>query len=330
MRLRLVVLQFPLLYCTGVLVGVSVYGVNFGLVGGWLYLVPLLLPPAVLPRLGPSALDRLRRSARLLAATGVLVGAAAYRPMHLGYWDERSLPQAAAVCAFGLISAVVGWLALAHLARHPGHTPAPLAAALVVIAAFFALSRWYPMITLLGAALCLAPAVALRWEDAEPPVPRARRRTLFLGALSFYLAAELGQAAWDTGVEASWGTLVAVALLTAAAVAVAWWCAGERLTAATGHPWFAAGAGAVALAVAAAASAVTAWRPAFVLDPSRHVLLGLALGGMIVAVLARTAVPGRAAAGVQGVWLAFVLGLAVSAVYSALARTCVGRATIVP
>ncbi len=317
MRLRLVVLQFPLLYCTGVLVGVSVYGVNFSLAGGWLYLIPLLVPPAVLPRLRPPALDLLRRSARPLAAVGVLLGAAAYRPMHLGFWDERSLAQAAAVCAFGVISSVVGWLALAHLAHHPARTPAPLAAALAAVAAVLALARWYPMITLLGAALCLAPAVALRWEDAEPPAREARRRTLFLGALSFYLAAELGEAAWDAGVDSAWGPLLAVALLTAAAAGLAWWFAAKRFAGVASHPWLAAGAGVAALAVAGTASALTAWRPALVLAPARHALLGLALGGLIVAVFARTAVPGAAAAGVQGVWLAFVLGLAVSAVYSA-------------
>jgi len=316
MRLRLAVLQFPLLYCFGVLVGMSVYGVNFSPAGGWLYLIPLLLPPAVLSRLSRGALDRMRRSARILAGSGALLGAVAYRPLHLGFWDERSLAQAVTVAAFGVVSAVVGWLALTQLAARPGHTPAPVAAALAVVAAFLALSSWYPMITLLGAALCLASATALRWEPVEVPARGGGPRAVFLGALSFYLAAELSQVAWDMGSDSSWGTLIAISFLTASALAVAWWFMAERLAAAS-HPWFTAGAGAVAVAVAGTASAVTAWRPAFVLHPARHVLLGLALGGLIVALLARTTVTASAAAGVQSVWLAFVLGLAVSAVYSA-------------
>jgi len=317
MRVRLAVLQFPLLYCVGVLAGLSVYSVDFGSVSGRLYLIPLLLGPALLPRLGPGALARLRRSARLLAGTGVLLGSVAYRPLHLGFWDERSLAQAIAVSAFGLISVVVGWLGLTQVAAQPEHTPAPVAGALAVVAAFFALSRWYPLITILGAALCLAPAVTLRWEPGEVPAARAGERTPFLSALAFYLAAELSQVVWDLGLDSSWGPMLALAFLTAAVLAMAWWLAASRHKVTLGRPWFAAGAGAVALVIAGAASALTAWQPAFVLHPARQVLFGLALGGLIVAVLARTIGTAHNAASAQNVWFSFTLGLAVSAVYSA-------------
>jgi hypothetical protein len=317
MRVRLAVLQFPLLYCVGVLAGLSVYGVDFGSVSGWLYLIPLLLGPALLPRLSPGVLARLRRFARLLAGTGVLLGGVAYRPLHLGFWDDRSLAQAVAVSAFGLISVVVGWLALTQIATKPGRTPPPLAGALAVVAAFLALSRWYPLITILGAALCLAPAVTLRWEAGEAPEPHRGRPTFFLGALAFYLAAEVSQVVWDLGLDSSWGPMLALTFLTAAALGATWWFAASRYRAAVGHPWFAALAGAAALVIAGAASVLTAWRPAFVLHPARQVLFGLAFGGLIVAVLARTTGNAHNAASAQNVWLSLTLGLAVSAVYSA-------------
>ena len=315
MRARLALLQFPLLFCFGVLVGLSVYGADFGSVSGYLYVVPLLLGPVLLPRLRPGALEWLRRHVRAIAAAGVALGAVAYRPLHLGFWDGQSLAQSVAVSGLGLVSVVVGWLAVTQVASHPERTPAPLAGALAIVAVFFFLSRWYPLIPILGVALCLAPAVTLRWDAEEAAVGRRTGRTPFLSALAFYLAAELGQVVWDLGVDSSWGPQVALAFVAAAIVAMAWWLAGARVTArALGHPWFVAGAGVVALLIAGAASVATAWQPSFVLHPLRQVLLGLAIGGLIVAVLTR--MPGSEAVTGQGVWLWFTIGLAVSNVYS--------------
>jgi hypothetical protein len=317
MRARLAALQFPLLYCFGVLVGLSVYGVDFGSVRGYLYVVPLLLGPVVLPRLGTGPLGWLRRHARPLAAIGVVLGAVAYRPLHLGFWDEQSLVQAAAVSGLGLVSLVVGWLAVTQASSHPGQTPAPLAGALAIVAVFFLLARWYPLIPILGAALCLASAVTLQWDPVEPAVGPRAGRTPLLSALAFYLAAELGQVVWDLGVDSSWGPQLALAFTMATLVAMAWWLSGARVVAnAPGRPRFVVGIGAAALVLAAAVSVATAWQPSFVLHPLRQALLGLALGGLIVAVFARMRMPGPHAATVQGIWLWFTIGLAVSNVYS--------------
>ncbi|PWB76381.1 MAG: hypothetical protein C3F15_05330 [Holophagae bacterium] len=316
MRAHLAVLQFPLLYCFGVLVCLSVYGVDFNSVSGYLYVIPLLVAPAALSRLRPRALGWLRRHVRPLAAIGVALGAAAYRPLHLGFWDKQSLAQSVAVSGLGLISVAVGWLALTHTTSQPARTPVPLAGALAVVAAFFALARWYPLIPILGVTLCLALAVTIRWNE-DTAVRRTTGRAPFLNALAFYLAAELGEVVWDLGVDSSWGPQLALAFATAALVAMIWWLAGARVTTrALGRPWFLAGAGVAALAIAGTASVVTAWQPSFVLHPLRHVLLGLAVGGLIVAVFNRMLVRGPDAATGQGVWLWFTIGLAVSNVYS--------------
>jgi hypothetical protein len=329
MRVHLAALQFPLLYCFGVLVGLSVYGIDLASVSGYLYVVPLLLGPVVLPRLGAGTFKWLRRHVRVLVAIGVALGAMAYRPLHLGFWDEQSLAQSAAVSGLGLVSLVVGWLAIAHVSRRPGHTPVALAGTLAIVAVFFFLSRWYPLILLLGSALCLAPAVTLRWDQDEAVIARRTERTPFLSALAFYLAAEIGQVVWDLGADSSWGPQLALGFMAAALVAVVWWLSGARVRAIiSGRPWFVVGAGVAALVLAAAVSVATAWQPSFVLHPLRQALLGLALGGLIVAVFAQTCVPGPQAATAQGVWLWFTIGLAVSNVYSLqLEAFPVGRLT---
>jgi len=317
MRAHLAILQFPLLYCFGVLVGLSVYGIDLASVSGYLYVVPLFLAPAVLPRLGAGTFRWLRRHVRVLVTLGVALGAVAYRPLHLGFWDEQSLAQSAAVSGLGLVSVVVGWLGVTQVSNHPGRTPMALAGALAVVAVFFFFSRWYPLIAILGATLCLAPTVTLRWDPEVAGVAPRTERTPFLSALALYLAAELGQVVWDWGVDSSWGPQLALAFVTAALVAMVWWLAGPRVTAnAPGHPRIVARAGVAALVLAAAVSVGTAWQPSFVLHPLRQALLGLALGGLIVAVFARMCVPGPHAATVQGVWLWFTIGLAISNVYS--------------
>jgi hypothetical protein len=317
MRVWLAALQFPLLYCFGVLVGLSVYGIDLASVSGYLYVVPLLLAPLVLPRLGAGPLGWLRRQVRPLAVIGVALGAVAYRPLHLGFWDQRSLAQSAAVSGLGLISVVVAWLAVTHLSIRAGHTPVALAGALAIVAVFFFFSRWYPLILLLGSALCLAPAVTLRWDPDEAVIARRTERTPFLSALAFYLAAELSQIVWDLGVDSSWGPQLALGFVAATLVVVVWWLSGARVAAnAPGRPRFVVGAGVTALMFAAAVSVATAWQPGFVLHPLRQAVLGLALGGLLVAVFARTRVPGPHAAMVQGVWLWFTVGLAVSNIYS--------------
>ena len=192
-----------------------------------------------------------------------------------------------------------------------------LAGTLAIVAVFFFLSRWYPLILLLGSALCLAPAVTLRWDPDEAVIARRTERTPFLSALAFYLAAELGQVVWDLGVDSSWGPQLALAFrgggpCRSGVVALRGTGRGQR----PGHPRFVVGVGVAALVLAAAVSVATAWQPSFVLHPLRQALLGLALGGLIVAVFAQTRVPGPHAATVQGVWLWFTIGLAVSNVYS--------------
>jgi hypothetical protein len=314
MRTRLAVLQFPLLFCLGTMIGLSVYGAHFQSVVGYIYLVPLLLVPVVLPRIGPRPLARLRRHARVLAAAGVVLGAVAYRPLHLSFWDGQSVAQAVAVSAFGTLSAVMSWLAVSEATGGRGNGSWQTAAVLALVAAFFLLASAFPMIPLLGAALFLAPAVTLRWETDAPAWAQSANRRVFVNALAFYLAFELGEVVWDFGSDPAWGPQLAVACLAAGAVALLF---GRR--GAVGPSAAAPGrrANVVALAVTVAVGLVTALHPVFVLSPLRQGLLGLALGTLLVTTMTRVLGAPDGPATALGVWLWFAVGLAVSNLYAA-------------
>jgi hypothetical protein len=318
MSVRLAVLQFPLLFCFPVMIALSVVGANFNSPVGYIYLIPLLLAPLLLPRLGQRPRAWLRRHARVLAAAGVLLGGLAYRPIHLAHWDGQSPVQALAVSAFGLVSAVVSWLAAGEASEGQSDGFWQTAAALAIVAVLFLTVRWYFLIPLLGAALFLAPAVTLRWEPVEPGFARSTARPLFANAFAFYLAAELGDVVWDFGVDPSWGPQIALTCVVASAVALARGLTGRRAaTTAASRPWFTPTEGALVLAVTGAVSIATALYPVFILSPLRQAVLGLALGGLIVAVLARVLGAADGAGASMGVWLWFTLGLAVSNLYSA-------------
>jgi len=318
MRVRLAVLQFPLLFCFGTMIGLSVYGAHFQSFVGYIYLIPLLVMPMVLSRLGPPTHAWLRRRARILAAAGVVLGAVAYRPLHLSFWDGQSPAQAVVVNAVGIVAAIVSWLAVSEAPEDRGHGAWKSAAALALVAAFFFLARAYPMIPLLGAALFLAPAVTLRWEPGAPAPARSATPNVFVNALSFYVAFELGEVVWDLGADSAWGPQLALAFLVAATVAALLGRAGEgAVPDVAARPRSARRAGVAALAVAIVVGLATAVHPVFVLSPLRQALLGLALGAFLVATLARVLGTGGGAAAAQGVWLWFTVGLTVSNLYSA-------------
>lgn len=318
MRVRLAVLQFPLLFCFSTLIGLSVYGANFQSAVGYIYLIPLLLVPVLLPRLGQRPHAWLRRHARVLAAAGVVLGAVAYRPLHLSFWDGQSVAQAVAVSAFGVVSVIVSWLAVSEAPEGQGNGSWQSAAVLTLVAALFLLVRSYPMIPLLGAALFLAPAVTLRWEPGGPAPARSANRHVFVKALAFYLAVELGEVVWDLGVDSAWGPQIALSFLAAATVALVLGRAGEGApSAAAPGLRYARRAGVIALAITIAVGLVTALHPVFVLSPLRQAVLGLALGALLVATLARALGARDGSATALGVWLWFTVGLAVSNLYSA-------------
>jgi hypothetical protein len=296
----------------GVLIGLVVFGGDFHSPSGYLYLVPLLFLPALVPRLGPGPQRWLRRHARLGLAAGLVLGVMAYRPLHLGFWDQRSLLQAATLAAFATVSLAACWLAAGSISAGEAPRPWHVAAALAILAGCYYVAHWYPDAPILGAALCMALGVAHPWPQDIAQAPTRLGRFGFLDVACFAVAAGLTDFVWDKGLDTSWALQIAMAFLAAAVAALA--RAWPRSRPAIGPGDFDP-VGCVSLTLAALASAATAIQPEFLLNPVRQVLFGLALGTLIGAVLDRARETGGAAS-LMRAWLAITLGVAVSSQFS--------------
>ena len=308
----LALLQYPLLASLSILIGLVVYGGDYASPGGYLYLVPLLFLPFLAPRLGPRTQARLRRWARPCMGMGLVLGAVAYRPLHLGLWDEHSLLQAVTLAAFATVSLAASWLAAGQLTAADAPPPWMVAMSLGIVAACFYVARWYPHAPIMGAALCLACGVATPWRRDAVDAPARLGRFGFLDATCFGVAAAMADVVWDMDLEPASGFQLAMALLAAGvAVLAAPWLR-PRSVAPAGTV---GRSGYLALALAGAASIATAAHPVFLLSPLRQILLGLALGVLLTAVLDRaweTAGP----VSLMRAWLAINLGVAVSSQFS--------------
>ncbi len=296
----------------GVLIGLVVFGGDFHSPSGYLYLIPLLILPVAAPRLGPGPQHWLRRHARLVLAAGLVIGVLAYRPLHLGLWDQHSLLQAAALAAFATLSLAACWLAAGDISVGDPLRPWHLAAALAILAACYYVTHWYPDASLLFAALFLALGVAHPWRQDLSAVPARLGWFDFLDVAGFAVAAALTDYVWDVDTDPAWGLQVALAFLAAALAVFARSWPRRRPAAAPGafDP-----VGCASLFLAAIASVATAVDPGFLLHPLRQVLLGLALGALVGAVVDRARDQGGAAS-LMRAWLAITLGVAVSSQFS--------------
>jgi hypothetical protein len=306
----LTLLQY--LSALGVLIGLVVFGGDFHSPSGYLYLIPLLVLPAVAPRLGPGPQRWLRRHARLGLTAGLVLGVVAYRPLHLGIWDQNSLPQAAALAAFATLSLAASWLAAVDITVGPPLQPWHLAAALTILAACYYVSQWYPDAPILLSALFLALGVAHPWRRDLSVVPTRLGRFDFLDVACFAVAAVLTDFVWDVDTDPAWGLQIAMAFLAGALAVLARSWPRRRPAPVPGafDP-----VGCLSLFLAAIASVATAVNPAFLLHPLRQVLLGLALGTLVGAVIDRARYLGGAAS-LMRAWLAITLGVAVSSQFS--------------
>ncbi|MFH1177739.1 MAG: hypothetical protein V1750_10060 [Acidobacteriota bacterium] len=314
MTLLLVLFQLPFLVSTAVLIGLAVYGGDFNSPSGYLYLLPVLLGPVLLPRSSEQTQAWLRAHARAWLVAGVALGALAYRPLHLGFWDQHSWSQTLAITAFATVSLIVGWLAAGDAAAGVPGPSWHVSAALIPVAACFFVARWYPHAPLLGAALIMAAALA-RCHNADAPAKPGRLgRPDILDALLFCSMAQLGDVVWDYGVDSAWGPQLGLAFSAATVAVLAEGCLRRHPGSPAGTaPWLLARpAEAAGVALAVAVSVATALRPQFLLSPLRQLLVGVALGLAIAAILESLSRRTAAASRLMRVWLASSLGLAFS------------------
>jgi len=297
------VLQLPLLYLPLMVVGLGVWGSDFDELSGRLFLGTFLALP-LLDLLVGRLWERVSRgvAGTLLPLAGTLLAGAAYRPVHLGFWDEHSVRQAALFCALGLASWGVSRAGVARLREDGAGARPAIAAALGLLGACWCASTLYPLLpTLALGALFALLVVAWRPRGGEGRAePRwSPPRTTPLLAFGALLAGlDLFLVVWDLRFEVAWSWPVGGALAAAGAGVLL----GRRL-----------GEAALWLGAASLLASV-GWRP-WVLEPAHAALVGLALGALLARTVHRGSTEGRGGRFPLGAWSGFwlvgvVLGLA--------------------
>jgi hypothetical protein len=244
----------------------AVYGLSFVATAGYAWvggLAGMIAAHALLPRAWPPA---------WLLPLGGLVTAAAYRPLHTGAWDQRSILQAALISCAGYFSMAASRAGSDALREEGGGEAGPgdtllLSVALAVLAPVYLAAAWYPHVPLLWCALVMAPAALLPGaQGVRPPEPVAGRARFGLAETALLVAAaDLSQVIYEYGVFARWAPHMGVAMVCATAGAE---IAGWKLRLAAP----------ILLSVAGANYVLAAAMPGFVLNPIHSAVAGAALG----------------------------------------------------
>jgi hypothetical protein len=216
----LLLFQFPFIYCVIIVLGLVVYGSDFDEVTGNLYLVALLLLPALhwfvarlLQVLASAAV------ATLVLIIGALVALLAYKQLHFTFWDEHSLSQAIELSLLGVLSYLASVIASMRLAAWEGNHRLAGGAAWLVLGLWWMLVFYYPMSPLFVLAVILA--VSSIWTVTGSVDWESLRYRKFAGArlvkyLLFILMMDLGLVIWDYQVGTGWAWQVSSAMLAAA------------------------------------------------------------------------------------------------------------------
>ena len=224
----LVLLQFPLLYVPTMVLGLVVYGSDFAVIEGRLYLIPLLVIPLLhqfkrywLPLLLPVA----PRMAILFG--GIFCALLAYRDLHFAFWDEHSLSQAIYLSALGLFSYLASICAgLGTNGQSPWQNAhVAISASVLVIGLIWLGGLAYPLFNIFAIACLLALGVCwFNWrqrltrQELEVSIAAAMPATNGVMYLIFLLFMELGIVAWDFQVDTSWAAHFALTFVGAALV----------------------------------------------------------------------------------------------------------------
>ena len=227
----LLLLQFPLLYCVAIVMGLIVYGSDFDELAGQLYLIPLVLVPvlhAVLKRYPRVFLNTLVIVSVLMG--GVLSALLAYKQMHFSFWDEHSVSQAAWLSVLGVFSYLSCVVAAASLLSdgrpHQSHAPG-LSMALLVIGFTWLLSMAFPLVSVFVIASIMLAYLVFEWSYVRKNMTKvpvmikgAGGSSLVFSSVIFILFVDLGLVVWDFQINSNWGLAFFVTFVCAALVAV--------------------------------------------------------------------------------------------------------------
>jgi len=303
----LAIFQFPFLFLTLLMVGFGIYGNQLNTWAGAVYIAWMIVF-VFFSGLARRALENGATASRIaaLAVGGVVFAVAAYRPMHLGYWDERSTMQAIWISGVGIYSALFAFLG-AHRVRTlaHGHKNAQ-AFALLCVAIGWLTAIEFAMFPLLVIALvfvlfCAFPESVSKTEPAPGDVGVSEPQHIpvaWLGYGAMLVGVEIGATLWDFGLMRAWAPHLAIVFACAAA--------GLRLTA--GRPRL----GHALLVLGAVNFAIASVAAGYPIHPAHTAIAGLWLGAILANLLRDSGEPHSIARVTRSLNVAWLLGLAVS------------------
>lgn len=207
------IFQFALLYIPILMIGLLVFGSDFKLGGGWLYIFALGLivwlhwtRPFWSPRLSLAWF-------RLISLLGGSAGVAAYHPMHVGYWDEHSWPQAAWIASLGVASYIAAaWVAF-RLNKSPSLTA--MRPVLLMVAGCWGLATVYPMAPVLAVALILLlGAILIESPVIHPEIPVSAAASYYYRYATMLVVLDAFLVVWDYKVDTHWGIYLGLSMLS--------------------------------------------------------------------------------------------------------------------
>lgn len=276
-------LQLPLLFVPLVLVGLGVYGSDFDVPAGRIFIGLFLCLPVLEVALG-RRVERLANSpaASWFALAGIPVAALAYRPVHLAYWDEHSTSQALGFALLGLWSWGIWRIGAGRTRPEEAASTGSAAVALVVLGACWLSAALYPLLPVLALGAVFAVLAVAFAGDQAAPAPDEESASGKNGALvtwgALLAGIDLFLVVWDYRWVPSWAPHLALAF---GAAALGWMLASRY--------------GGVLLALGAANFLLAALVRAWVLEYPHSALAGLALGVLLArsarGSLGRLAVP---------------------------------------
>lgn len=216
MSAHLLWLQLPFLFLPMLIIGLATYGADFEHPSGQIYLwMPVVLTVThwIAGALDP-VLSKRRVAVPLLIASIAVVGVA-YRPLHMHWWDERSVSQAVRVLVIGVCSVFASRIGALRIGAAGGPRADSSAAAFAALALIAVTGMLYPHLPLLA----LAPLMAFG-AVADPLQTCSKRDQRPLSRFTGWhryavvlLALELSLPLWDFQTDPRWALFFGLGLL---------------------------------------------------------------------------------------------------------------------
>ncbi len=200
------IFQFSFLYIPILFIGMAVYGTDIKSESGYIYIATILIISTLL------GLLKYKRYPKLLthfnsvfALCGGIASIFLYKYLHMNYWDEHSIMQAALIAVVGLASCVVSInTSLAN--QRQSHYSEKIFFIFSLLSIIALLSIYYPMISFLFIGLSLIASAIFSYK-LIPSTQTAPIR--FSRYFIFIIFLDLPLVIWDFQVNTQWGAYIA-------------------------------------------------------------------------------------------------------------------------